>query len=283
MTDTACSPDLGPVGTDLAIRPDGSHLDHAAELEELGYGALWIAGGRIDSLDRLREVVRATRRIPVVPSIIPTGVYGADEVDALYRELEAEHPGRFVAGLGAPQQPRAMGALGAYLDRLTVPVARRVLAALGPRKLELARDRFAGAVPLLVTPDYTAWARDVLGPDRVLAVQQLAVLDDDADRARDAAREVLGPLLGVRGYRENMLRMGFTGDEVATIGDRLVDGVVVHGGPEEITGRVAAHRAAGADHVSVGTLGPTGGVAAARALAGSLLGVRPGTPGTTVE
>ena len=272
MTDTARIPDLGTVGTDLAIRADGSHLDDAAELEELGYGALWIAGGQIDSLDRLREVVRATRRIPVVPSIIPTGVYGADDVAELYRELEAEHPGRFTAGLGAPQQPRAMSALGSYLDRLAVPASRRLLAALGPRKLTLARDRFAGAVPLLVTPAYTTWARGVLGPDRVLAVQQLAVLDDDPDRARDAARDVLGFLLGVRGYRENMLRMGFTEDDVATVSDRLVDGVVVHGGPEEIAERVAAHRAAGADHVSAGTLGPAGGVAAARTLAGSLLG-----------
>lgn len=272
MIDSASIPDLGTVGTDLAIRADGSHLDHAAEIDEAGYGALWIAGGQIDSLDRLREVVRATRRIPVVPSIIPTGVYGAAEVDALYRELEAEHPGRFVAGLGAPQQPRAMSALESYLDDLAVPPSRRLLAALGPRKLELARDRFAGAVPLLVTPGYTAWARDVLGPDRLLAVQQLAVLDTDADRARDAARGVLGFLLGVRGYRDNMLRMGFTEDDVATISDRLVDAVVVHGGPDDVAERVAAHRAAGADHVSAGGLGPTGGIAASRALAGALLG-----------
>lgn len=195
MTDIGSA--LGTIGTDLGIRADGSHLEHAAELEELGFGALWIAGGQIDGLERIADVVRATRRIPVVPSIIPTGVYGADDVAALYRELETEHPGRFVAGLGAPQQPRAMAALGTYLDRLdspaaAVPSARRLLAALGPRKLELARDRFAGAVPLLVTPEYTAWAREVLGPDRLLAVQQLAVLDDDPDRARDAARGVLG-------------------------------------------------------------------------------------------
>lgn len=276
MTDDATFPDIGSVGTDLAVRPDGSHLDHAAELEELGYGALWIAGGQIDDLDRLREVVRATRRIPVVSSIIPTGVYGADEVAALYRELEAAHPGRFVAGLGAPQQPRALHALGSYLDRLDspeapVPVGRRMLAAIGPRKLELARDRFAGALPLLVTPEYTKWARFELGPDRVLAVQQFAVLDDDPARARDTAREVLGFLLGVRGYHDNMLRMGFTERDVVGISDHLVDAVVAHGGPEDVARRVAEHRAAGADHVSVGALGPSGGVAASRVLAGALL------------
>ncbi|TCK20599.1 TIGR03620 family F420-dependent LLM class oxidoreductase [Pseudonocardia endophytica] len=286
MDDTL--PDLGPVGTDLTVRDDGSHLDHAAELEELGYGALWIAGGQIDALDRLAEVVRATRRIPVVPSIIPTGRYPADEVAALYRELEAEHPGRLVAGLGAPQQPRAMAAFGAYLDRLDsvgtrVPAGRRMLAAIGPRKLALARDRAAGALPLMVTPEYTAGARGILGPDRVLAVQQFTVLDDDPVRARETARPTLGFLLGVRGYRDNVLRMGFTDDDVATISDRLVDAVVVHGGPDDVAARVAAHRAAGADHVSVGTLGPTGGVAAARRLAPALPGVRAATRGTTVE
>lgn len=87
----------------------------------------------------------------------------------------------------------------------------------------------------------------------------------------------------MRGYPENMPRMGFTEDDVATASDRLLDGVVVRGGPEEVAARVAAHRAAGADHVSVGTLGPSGGLAAARALAGSLLGVRPATRGTRVE
>ncbi len=277
MTDSESIPHLGTIGTDLGIRDDGGHLSDAAELEELGYGALWIAGGQIDTLARISDVIRATRRIPVVPSIIPTAVYGADEVAALYREMEAEHPGRFVAGLGAPQQPKAMGALGAYLDRLDspetpVPASRRLLAALGPRKLELARERFAGAVPLLVTPEYTAGAREALGPDRLLAVQQFAVLDDDPARARESARGVLGFLLGVRGYRDNMRRMGFTDDDVATISDRLVDAVVVHGGPDDVAERVAAHRAAGADHVSVGTLGGTGGTEGARILAGALLG-----------
>jgi probable F420-dependent oxidoreductase len=279
---------LGPVGTSLPIHADGSHRDHAAELEELGYGALWISGGQIDDLDRIREAVSATRRITVVPSIIPTGVYGPDEVAALYREMEAEHPGRFVAGLGAPQQPRAMAALGRYLDRLDtaetpVPAGRRMLAAIGPRKLELARDRFAGALPLMVTPEYTAGARYVLGPDRVLAVQQFAVLDDDPVRARETARGTLGFLLGVRGYRDNVLRMGFTEHDVTAISDRLVDAVVVHGDPDEVARRVAAHRDAGADHVSVAVLGGDGGTGAARALGGALLGVRPARRGTTVE
>ena len=116
MTGNATLPDLGAVGTSLTIHDDGSHREHAAELEELGYGALYLSGGQLDRLDRIAEVVRATRRIPVVPSIIPTGVYGPDEVVALYRELEADHPGRFVAGLGAPQQPRAMAALGTWND-----------------------------------------------------------------------------------------------------------------------------------------------------------------------
>src|SRR5450432_2993158 len=136
---------LGPVGITLNVSADDTYLREAAEAEKLGYSAIWLPGGQIDSLDRIARIVGATRSVPVVPAVIQ-----------LYAQLQASAPGRFVVGLGGPQQPRPLGPLGEYLDELDraeppVPAGRRILAALGPRKLELARERAAGAVALLVT------------------------------------------------------------------------------------------------------------------------------------
>ena len=104
--------DLGPVGVSLTIDPGGAHLDAAAEIEQLGYSTVWIPGGQLDRLDRITELVRATRRIAVAPGIIPVDVYPATAVARLHAELAEEAPGRFVVGLGGPQQPRPLRALG---------------------------------------------------------------------------------------------------------------------------------------------------------------------------
>src|SRR5580693_3230429 len=188
--------DLGPVGLTVEVSADGRHLEEAAALEGLGYSAIWLRGGQIDSLSRIAEVVRATASVPVVPGIISVDVYAPGEVSRLYAELQASAPGRFIAGLGGPQVPRPLRPLRDYLDQLDrgeppVPASRRILAALGPRKLEIARERAAGAVLLLVTPDYTRTARGILGPQATLVASQLVVVQTDAARAREAAR---GPL-----------------------------------------------------------------------------------------
>lgn len=188
---------------------------------------------------------------------------------------EAISPGRLLVGLGAPQRPRALGALVGYLDRLDaadhpIPQERRILAAIGPRKLDMARERFAGAVPILVTPEYTSTARQRLGPDRVLAVGQFAVLDENPDTARQTARNPLRFLMTVRGYAESARRLGFSGTDLATLSDRLVDTLVTWGAPAEIAAKAHEHRAAGADHVQLTVLhsGPQPrSAAAARQLA----------------
>ena len=272
--------DLGPVGVSLTIDPGGAHLDAAAEIEQLGYSTVWIPGGQLDRLDRITELVRATRRIAVAPGIIPVDVYPATAVARLHAELAEEAPGRFVVGLGGPQQPRPLRALGHYLDQLDgadppVPAHRRILAALGPRKLALARERTAGAVPLLVDAAYTAQARSVLGADRALVIQQLAVLDSNADRARELARGTLGFLARVGGYRAQWARLGFTEPEIDGLADRLVDQLVAWGEPEVIIDRMRGHRAAGADQVSLSVLSDgaqPGPLAVARLLADALVG-----------
>jgi probable F420-dependent oxidoreductase len=148
-----------------------------------------------------------------------------------------------------------------------------VLAALGPKMLELARDNAGGAHPYLANPDHTAVARGVLGDGPLLAPEQPVVLDTDATTARAVARAHMAGYLALPNYRNNLLRLGFTEDDVDHGGsDRLVDGVVAWGSVEAIAARVHAHRDAGADHVCIQVLGdPTSFPRAAwRALAPAL-------------
>lgn len=252
--------ELGPVGMTLEISADGRHLLEAAALEELGYRAIWLRGGQISSLSQIAEVVRATTAVPVIPGIIPVDVYPPGEVIRLHADLQARAPGRFIAGLGGPQAPRPLRPLNDYLDQLDqgeppVPASRRILAALGPRKLEISRDRAAGAVLLPVTPEYTRTARRILGSEAALVVSQMIVPETDAARAREAARVPLRFLSGVPGYRASFTRMGFTDTDVASLSDELVDQLVTWGNTGAIMARANEYLRAGADQVALTVLG----------------------------
>ncbi|MGH3585540.1 MAG: LLM class F420-dependent oxidoreductase, partial [Pseudonocardia sp.] len=139
-----------------------------------------------------------------------------------------------------------------------VPRERRLLAALGPRKLELARDRFGGAVTLLADADSTRWTRERLGPTATLAVDQLLVLDEDPQAARAAARGVVGFLAQVGGYAAAFARMGFDEAAIREVSDELIDATVVWGDEDRVLDRIRHQEAAGADHVVLGPL-PTPG------------------------
>ena len=247
---------LGAIGIAIDVSP--SYLDDARELESLGYTSVWLPGGQIDRLDRLADLVRATE----TATIVPVDVYPPGQTGELFDELSGT--GRFVLGLGGPQSARPLAQLREYLDGLEVPADRILLAALGPKKLEMARDRAAGAIGLLVTPEWTAQARHCLGTAE-LVVDQFVVVESDPDRARAAARQPLSFLATVPGYRQNFLRMGFTDADVDQLSDRLVDALVVWGSVRDIAARVTAHREAGADHVVLAPLGASS-IAAGRAL-----------------
>jgi probable F420-dependent oxidoreductase len=252
--------DLGPFGFAIEREPDDGHLVAAADIEKLGFTTLWMAGGQLDRLERLDDLIRTTERAVVASSIIPPDVYDAQAVLALYQRVEAASPGRLLVGLGAPQRPRALAALSEYLDKLDaaeypVPQERRILAAIGPRKLDIARDRLAGAVPILVTPTYTSsMARERLGPDRVLVVGQFSVLDENPTTARETARIPLRFLMTVRGHADSARRLGFSETDIGTLSDRLVDELVTWGSPTDIAAKAHEHRAAGADHVQLTVL-----------------------------
>jgi probable F420-dependent oxidoreductase len=267
---------LGQVG--VALNVSDTYLDEAVEVELLGYSAAWLPGGQLDTLGRLADVVSATTAVAVGSAIIPLDAYSPETVTGLCAQVEAAAPGRLVVGLGGPQKPRPLRALNGYLDHLDqadppVPAQRRLLAALGPRKLELARDRAAGAILLLVTPAYIDAARRILGDQSTLVIDQMLVLDSDAARARQTARRPLRFLSGLRGYRASFARMGYTGTDIADVSDRLVDDLVIWGDADTVSVRIRQQLRSGADHVILHVLSEgsqPGPIDAARALIGNL-------------
>jgi probable F420-dependent oxidoreductase len=270
---------LGRIGVwsrELRFHEDrGAAADAARELEALGYGAAWIpdVGGPV--LEACDELLAATESIAVATGIVNIWMHDAEYVARGRADLERDHPGRFALGLGASHAPvvdadnpgryqRPYSAMRAYLEELDlatppVPAAERILAALGPRMMALSRDRAAGAHPYLVTVEQTAAAREVLGPDRVLAPELSVVLDPDPERGRAAAREHIAGYLTLPNYTANFHRAGFEDADLADGGsDRLVDAIVAHGDEEAIAARVGEHLAAGADHVCIQVVHPGG-------------------------
>jgi probable F420-dependent oxidoreductase len=175
------------------------------------------------------------------------------------------YPDRLLVGIGVGHRPlvgdrytKPYEKLVNYLDGLDaggVPVEGRVLAALGPRVLALAAERAAGAHPYYTTPEHTAQAREILGPDKLLVPEQKVVLETDPEVARGLAREALDFYLKLPNYTNNWLRLGFTEEDLAGGGsDRLVDALTAWGDEEAIRARVQAHRDAGADQVIVQVL-----------------------------
>jgi len=252
--------EVGQIGVVLNPGRGGAFADGVMALEELGYSTIWITGGPLEDLGQVVDVVRATRKVRVASGILSVDRFGPEAVASLYADMEATHPGRFVVGLGGAHGPKPLHTLNTYLDRLdSVPPTARVMAALGPRMLELARHRAAGALAVLVTPEYTAAARSRLGDDTTLAIEQLVVVDTDPERSRAIARGPVDFLGRVPAYRANFHRMGFTDDEIARLDDRLVDAVVAWGDVDTLAQRVSEHLQAGADHVAVSvTTGASG-------------------------
>jgi probable F420-dependent oxidoreductase len=231
----------------------------AAELEELGYGAVWLGGS--SGVQHAVPLIEATSTLTVATGILSIWQYEAADAAARFLELDSAHPGRFLLGLGvshaklADQYRRPYSAMVGYLDALTaagVPAERVVLGALGPRMLELSRDRAGGAHPYLVTPEHTAAARALLGAGPLLAPELKVVLETDADTARAIAREYLAMYLTLPNYTNEWLRLGFTEDDFTGGGsDRLIDAMYAWGDDARIRDRIDAFHQAGADHVAL--------------------------------
>ncbi|KAA5826568.1 LLM class F420-dependent oxidoreductase [Saccharopolyspora hirsuta] len=256
------SPSLGKIGIWRVATQLDAEL--AAEIEQLGYGTIWVGGSPPADLAVVEQLLDATREITVATGIVNIWSSPAEAVAESFHRIDAKHPGRFVLGIGAGHREmntdyrKPYQALVDYLDVLDaaeVPKSQRVLAALGPKVLQLAHDRAAGAHPYLTTPEHTRSAREILG-DALLAPEQKVVVDTDPERARATGRETVGMYLNLANYTRNLERHGYTAEDVTPPGsDRLIDALALHGTAEQIAEGIDAHLRAGADHVAVQVLG----------------------------
>jgi probable F420-dependent oxidoreductase len=263
MTETiALKPDLGRFGV---WTPGPVTGDQAAEIEQLGYGAVWVGGSPAAELAFAEPILQRTSTLQVATGIVNIWSAPAAAVAESYQRIEQAHPGRFLLGIGVghPEHNQdyrtPYAALVDYLDALDaagVPDSRRVVAALGPKVLTLAAQRSAGAHPYLTTPEHTAKAHELVGKTVLLAPEHKVVLTTDSAEARSVGRQALGMYLGLSNYVNNWHRIGFADEDVRAPGsDRLVDAVVAHGSPDAVAARLGEHLQAGADHVAIQVLG----------------------------
>lgn len=253
--------ELGKIGIWSMAHLWPSKIEVAVEVERLGFGSLWLGGSPPADLKTVEEVLDATSTLTVATGIVNIWAAEAAAVAASYHRIVAKHPDRFVLGIGPShklmnaQYEKPYSKLVSYLDELDaagVPSGDRVLAALGPKALQLSANRAAGAHPYLSTPEHTKQARGILGDDPVLAPEIAVVLEPDPDRA--IARGYLQLYLQLPNYTNNFLRLGFTEDDIADGGsDRLVDALIPQG-VDAALAKAAEHHAAGATNVNIQVL-----------------------------
>jgi probable F420-dependent oxidoreductase len=272
---------LGRVGLwtfQLDLQPAPAAREAAAELEELGYPTIWLpeAVGR-DPLVNSALLLSATERLTVATGIASVWARDAQAMASGQLTLCEAFPGRFLLGIGVSHQPMVDLVRGHHYDKPLTKMRdyleamdnvfyvaprpaeepRRVLAALGPKMLELAATKALGAHPYFVPVEHTAFARDALGEGPMLCPEQAVVLTSDPAVGRAAARQHMATYLGLPNYTNNLRRFGWGDDDFADGGtDALVDAIVAWGDEDAIVARVQAHVDAGADHVCVQVLDP---------------------------
>jgi probable F420-dependent oxidoreductase len=264
--------EVGLWSSDLNALPAPRAREAASEIEELGYAALWFgeALGR-EAFTNASMLLSATSRLVVATGIANIFVRDAWATNAAAKTIAGAHPGRFVLGLGVSHRPMVemrghdyrspLSTMRAYLKDMREAQftaaqpehdAPCLLAALGPKMLELSRDLADGAHPYLVTPQHTAEAREILGEGPLLAVEQAVAPTDDREEALRLARSHLSRYMRAPNYRNSWLRQGFREEDLMGEGsERLVDGLVAWGSEDDIRGRVREHLSAGADQVCV--------------------------------
>jgi probable F420-dependent oxidoreductase len=266
--------DLGKFGVwtfDFEHQPAAQMRDSIQELEEQGWRAFWIPEllGRREALTHAGYLLSATDRMHIVNGIAQIWSREAKWTHAAGLLLADAYPDRHVLGLGFGGHRRPgttpIAAMTEYLDALdasetanpspNAPI-RRILAAYGPKMLALARDRTAGAHTYKVNVAHTAQAREILGPDAFLGVEQAVLFESDPETARAIAREHLDVYLNGEFNIAKFRRLGYSEDEIANGGsDRIVDDLVFWGELDTIVEKLHRHLDAGADHVAVQVIG----------------------------
>ncbi len=265
--------DLSGVGiwsSQLRYGDPDEAAEAAAELEELGFSALWIpdVGGPV--FDCVGRLLDATGRTVIATGILNLWMHTPADVAAAYSALTTAHGERFLLGIGVSHarlvdadEPgryrKPLAATRTFLDGLDdadrpVPASGRVLAALGPKMLALAAERTRGAHPYLVTPEHTSNARQALGTGPLLLPEQAVILCDGREAALAIGSDWLRSYLSLPNYANNLLRSGFSPEDLAEVTDRLFDAIIAWGDEDAVLRRVREHRSAGADHVCIQAL-----------------------------
>jgi probable F420-dependent oxidoreductase len=240
----------------------------AALVADLGFGTFWLGGS--PRLSSVRSLLEASDSLAVATGIVNVWAYEPADLAREYAELGPQFGDRLLVGIGighpeaTSDYTRPLASTRAFLDGIDaapepIPTDRRALAALGPKMLDLCRERSRGTLTYFVSPEHTRAARARLGDGPLIATELACVLDTDPESARATARRYAELYLGLGNYTRNLVRHGFSEDDVAQGGsDRLIDTVVPHGTAEEIAAAARAHLDAGADHVCVQPVGVRG-------------------------
>ena len=251
----------------------------AVRVEELGYSALWLPDtvGR-DPMAHIAYLATQAKTLLFATGIASIFHRHPGPMKQAALTLAEQTGGRFVLGLGVSHAPMVAGLrqldyskpltkMRDYLDAMNAspygapaPAEQppTLLAALGPKMLELAATHADGAHPYWTTPEHTAQARAILGPDKLLCVEQKVVLTTDAAAARAAAGAAVRGYAGLPNYRNTWLRLGFSEDEIEQRDSRFIDALVAWGDDDAVRSRIREHHDAGADHVCIQPLSPEG-------------------------
>lgn len=283
-------PPIGRIGIwsmELRFGDPGEAAEAVAELDELGYGAIWFPGGiGGDVTGDFSRLLNATKRATLATGIINIWKHEPAEIADWWKELSDTHKARSLLGIGISHGPligeswgKPIAVTRDWVEKLTalgVPADNQCLAALGPKMVALSGELTAGAHPYLVTPEHSGIARAILGSGKLLAPEQGVVLESDPTVARDLARGAVDHYRSLPNYRTNWHRLGILEEDIEAMSDKFIDALFAWGTPAQIAERVKAHLDAGADHVCLQVIAPQGaGMTkqreAWRALAGALL------------
>jgi probable F420-dependent oxidoreductase len=269
---------LGRIGlwaADFDLQPMTKAQEAIAQVEEMGYGAVWVPEAVIrEPFASTALLLSATKKMVLATGIASLHARTAQTMQAGWKTLTEAFPDRFLLGIGVSHAPMVQGVhkgnydkpystMVEYLDAMdngiffgaaptTAP--QRVLAALGPKMLKLAAERGAGAHPYFTPVEHTAFARETMGANALLAPELAVVLETDATKAREIARKYMTTYTRLPNYTNNLKRFGFTEEEITHQEDRLVDAIVAWGSIDTVSAAVKSHLDAGADHVCIQVL-----------------------------
>lgn len=270
---------LGRIGLWTAafdFQPMAKAQEAIAQVEEMGFSTVWVPEAVLrEPFASTSLLLSATKKMVLATGIASLHARTAQTMNAGWRTVSEAFPDRFLLGIGVSHAPMVMGVhKGAYDKPYTTMVnyldamdngvflspqpstpPQRVLAALGPKMLKLSAERAAGAHPYFVPVEHTPYAREIMGPDALLAPEQAVVFEADPTKARAIARQHMTTYTRLPNYTNNLKRFGFTEEEIVNQDDRLVDAIVAWGTTDAIVSRIKQHLDSGANHVCVQVLG----------------------------